>query len=455
MSDRRRTLIVGGGLSGLGAAHTLRKRGLDHIVLEADSYAGGRVLTEHVDGFRIDAGANVFLETYGAVQQVAEELGVIMKRTPVPINGGVYHNGKFHGFYGGDQWTNRLKTAKMFLSFRLLSPRGLWQSRKFVKALQARGSDLDLDDQSGMLDLDTDESTAEFFQSKIGTEFLERFFQPILASYTFGDSEEVGIAQAMAASWHFGLNGVAWPRMPARGPGEFAQALIEACGDSIKLSTPVQRIVIEDHVTRGVITENGEHIEADAVICATTSTTALKIAPDLPANISEALGRVRYSKCCRVVLGFDSNPFPRDWYALAFPKQSGALMSGMSNSAVLVPESVPEGKSCIDVFIAGKQAEELFELSDAEVEKLVIAEVRKFVPAMPERPLFTRVYRWPEAVCLLSGGMINSLSQLRRHDLSSVNGFFLAGEYLGIPSTNGALRSGIEAAEDCAEFFSA
>jgi hypothetical protein len=73
---------------------------------------------------------------------------------------------------------------------------------------------------------------------------------------------------------------------------------------------------------------------------------------------------------------------------------------------------------------------------------------------MMAEPLFTRVHRWDEAVCLAPGGMMTALHRMRRQDLADVRGLFLAGEYMGIPSTNGALRSGIDTADDCAAFLS-
>ena len=115
MSNDHKVLIVGGGLAGLGAAHALRKRGLNPTVLEASHRAGGRIMTEDVSGFRIDAGANIFLEAYGTVMEVADELGVSMVPTPAPIVGGTYFGGKLHGFYGQHSLKNRFKTAKTFL----------------------------------------------------------------------------------------------------------------------------------------------------------------------------------------------------------------------------------------------------------------------------------------------------------------------------------------------------
>lgn len=454
MSNNHKVLIVGGGLAGLGAAHALRKCVLNCTVLEASPRAGGRIMTEDVNGFRIDAGANIFLEAYGAVMEMAEELGVSVIPTPTPIVGGTYFGGKLHGFYGQHSLKSRFKTAKTLFSFQLLSPKGVWQALRFVRMLRARESHFSFDDHSPMLDIDTEESAAEFVESNLGTELLERFVQPVLSGYTLGYPEEVGAAHAMAAFWHFGLKGVVWPRMPERGVGALADALVQACHENTRLSTPVERIVIEGGFVRGAIISGGDFVEADAVICATTATTALRITPGLPHAMTEALDGVTYSKCCRVVFGLDSSPLPRGWYGVAFPRQLGGLVSGMSNSAALLPTSAPEGKALIHAFVIGEKAEALFALSDEEIADRVIAEAREYFPAIPSQPLFSRVYRWKEAVCLAPGGMMRAMSELRRQSLSSLRGLFFAGEYMGgVPSTNGALRSGIIAAEDCFEFL--
>lgn len=450
---RRKVVVVGAGIAGLGAAYRLGKLGFDVTAFEAGPRAGGRVAVDEIDGFQMDLGANMFVETYGTVRRIAEELDVPMKRTPVPINGGVYRGGGFHGFYGGDQLKNRLKTAGSFLTFQLLSPRGLSQFGKFREIMRSRADDLSFDDHTRMLDLDTDESIAEFVVKRVGgRQFLERFLEPALTGYTFGSPEDVGVPYALAAAWHFGLNGIAWPNMPPRGPGAFVNALARACRENIQVSTPVERIVVENGVARGIVTQAG-FVEADAVICATTATKALDITPGLPTPVTSALRGVTYSRCYRAFFGLDSNPFPTDWYAVSFPRSAGTVSVGMSNSAVLTPDCVPKGKALIDVLVAGRHADELSALSDDEGGRRAFAEVRKHFPATPEEPLFTRIQRWPEAVCLAPPGMMSALDRMRRNDLPGVKGLYLAGEYMGVPSTNGALRSGVCAADDCAAFF--
>ena len=309
MSRNPQVVVVGAGLAGLAAAYTLRKHGLDATVFEASPRPGGRVLGQEVGGFHIDVGANIFLDSFGTTRQLANELGVSLARTRVPVHGGVYRNGKFHGLYGGNRFASQCRTIATLLSFRLLSPGGVWKALGFVRMLQARGADLSLEDHSRILDLDTGESAAEFVDSKFGSELLEWLVGPSLTGYAFGHPERIGAAGAMALLWQFGLNGTAWPVLPRGGTGAFVDALACACEGSIRTSAPVRRIVIRDGVATGVVTASG-FVEADAVICATTATGALDIAPDLPSGIRSALRRVTYSRCCRVFFGVDSNPFP-------------------------------------------------------------------------------------------------------------------------------------------------
>ncbi len=56
--------IVGAGLAGLSCARLLHERGVPVRVLEAGDGPGGRVRTDHVDGFTLDRGFQVALTAY-------------------------------------------------------------------------------------------------------------------------------------------------------------------------------------------------------------------------------------------------------------------------------------------------------------------------------------------------------------------------------------------------------
>jgi protoporphyrinogen oxidase len=70
-------LILGSGPSGLGAAHTLKKDGINYLILEADLHPGGLGKTDVINGYSFDYAPH-FLHTQSkAFQAVVEETGVI------------------------------------------------------------------------------------------------------------------------------------------------------------------------------------------------------------------------------------------------------------------------------------------------------------------------------------------------------------------------------------------
>ncbi|MGA4842423.1 NAD(P)/FAD-dependent oxidoreductase [Streptomyces sp. G45] len=62
-------VIVGAGVSGLSAAHQLIRAGVRTVVLEAAPYAGGRMSTEKVDGFRLDRIGQLLTTSYPELRQ--------------------------------------------------------------------------------------------------------------------------------------------------------------------------------------------------------------------------------------------------------------------------------------------------------------------------------------------------------------------------------------------------
>jgi phytoene dehydrogenase-like protein len=61
--------IIGSGIGALASAIELRKLGLEVTVFEANAIIGGKIVEQHIEGFRFDMGPSVFTEP-----QLLEEL---------------------------------------------------------------------------------------------------------------------------------------------------------------------------------------------------------------------------------------------------------------------------------------------------------------------------------------------------------------------------------------------
>ena len=62
-------VIIGAGLAGLTCARHLQRNNLPVLVLEATDAVGGRVRSDHVDGFTLDRGFQVLFDAYPAVRR--------------------------------------------------------------------------------------------------------------------------------------------------------------------------------------------------------------------------------------------------------------------------------------------------------------------------------------------------------------------------------------------------
>jgi len=255
----------------------------------------------------------------------------------------------------------------------------------------------------------------------------------------------------MAILWNHALEPV-WPCLPEGGLGAFMRSLVQSCNQHLQTGTPVRKIILDDGLAKGILTDDGPMDDA-AVICATTADVVLELAPNLPDRIRESLGRVTYSKCCRIFFGLDASPLPRNWYAIGFPRTIGTFITGTSNAAVLVPETVPLGKALLDAIAIDHAAQELFPLSDEEIVRRTLSEYLKYFPGMGSATLFTRVIRWPRALGLPPGGAMTSLARLNEEEFKGSARLFFAGDFMGIPSANAALQSGLDAAGAVADLL--
>ena len=77
----KKTVIIGGGIAGLAAAHRLQEEidqgaVLECVVLEAHNQFGGKIATERFDGFVIERGPDSFISQKPAAIELCKKLGL-------------------------------------------------------------------------------------------------------------------------------------------------------------------------------------------------------------------------------------------------------------------------------------------------------------------------------------------------------------------------------------------
>lgn len=435
-----KTVVIGGGVSGLAAAYTLESAGADCLVLEKNNFSGGRVRGATRDGFILDLGAQFFFTRYHSTFDLMRKLGIaeelVWFKGPVSL----LRDGRLNTLYPGVR--HNLRHPLDNFRFRAVSIRSIPRVVKMVLSLVNLRNKLDFDDPLKAIELDNI-SFADYGRRNFGEELLEYCLQPIASTLTLGEPEDISAAYGLALAWYF-IPGLGTTR---RGMGLLAESLSESVS-GLRLDTEATRIVVEGKKVKGVEVRNGnkvEFIESDSVVCTTTASAASRLLRDLPDAMTDVLAGIRYSACAHVMLALPGK-LAGDIYAIAIPRKEGLCLSGVTDDSNKVPGYAPPGAGLVHAFTFGDFARRMLEQTDGEIQDRVTRDIQTFIPGFPDKPIFCEIFRWTEALCLKSPGQIASVERLKT-GLRAYDGLFLAGEYFGMPSVEAAIHSGVQAAE--------
>ena len=91
-------IVIGAGISGLGAAHFSARRGLSTLVLESSDRIGGCLNSQHFDalgGFWTEAGGHTCFNSYGNLLSILDDLGLTDRVQPkVKVGYALWKDGK-------------------------------------------------------------------------------------------------------------------------------------------------------------------------------------------------------------------------------------------------------------------------------------------------------------------------------------------------------------------------
>ena len=449
--NHKRVVVVGGGTSGLVAAYTLKKKGINAIVLEANERVGGRLGGDRVGDFHLDEAADWFTQSHDVALKVCEELGLPMMIATQTA--GWHRRGRFLVTHHADvKPLTVMRNMYAMAQLGLLSPRSLMALFKIGGRIASQRSHLSFASDACPEEIDTGELFVDYM-TRIGApedliSVIRRFMENAMGEFQkMSDVQVLAFLAQILAKGHQLC-------VPEKGIGSIVHALAASIGDGIRVSSPVKQIEINDGRVTKIIVE-GEAIEADAVICATTSTIASQIIPELPTPIRRAMGNISYSVGCRVVIGLNHRPLPPGWTAVLYPEDRTPLVLDRSH---YLKACVPPGTATLDLMVGPDRAGELLALDDDEIKHQLLADARRKAPPGSNLPaddegIFTRVYRWPEAMAITPPGAIKAMSEALRNHGGEIPNLFLAGEYTRMPSINGAMASGRDAANAVANYL--
>ncbi|KUJ71002.1 protoporphyrinogen oxidase [Streptomyces albus subsp. albus] len=458
--DRGHAVVIGGGISGLAAAHRLLAGGARVTVLEASQRLGGKLYAGEIAGVPVDLGAESMLARRPEAVDLARAAGLTDRlQPPATTSAGLWTRGGLRPMPKGHVM-GVPGDPEPLAATGVLSEEGL---ARIAREPELPG-----------LELGEDVSIGDFVASRFGREVVDRLVEPLLGGVYAGDAYQISMRAAVpqlfeAARTHGSLT-ESVRAMRRRGPvavhqqgeavfmgidggvGQLPPAVadaVRAAGGRIRTGAPVRElrpgarpdgswtVVLDDEV-----------LTADAVVLAVPAPAAARLlAGWLPAAAAE-LDTVDYASMALVTMAF------RRAEVAGLPEGSGFLVPSVDGRRIKaatfssrkwgwVRDADPE-LFVLRTSIGRFQDDADLKREDAELVEISLADLGAAV-GLAARPVATRVTRWADGLPQYPVGHLDRIARIRDR-VATVPGLTVCGaayDGVGIPA---CIASGRDAA---------
>ncbi len=453
----KKVCIIGSGISALACAVELKEAGIDFKIFEKDNEAGGKIKTDYIDNFVIEAGPDSYLpEKFWSVQLIKKVgLEEDMLCSNDEFKGTyIYSKGKLHP----------LPEGVMLMVPTMIMP--LLKSNLISWPGKIRmGLELFIPPKKD----DSDESLAQFVTRRLGRECLEKIAEPLVAGIHTSNPDNMSVKATfprfieMEKKYGSLIKGMValLKNKPTTSQttkkmtyfmslknGMFE--LVQACKNFIgedKIFLNKEVISIEKIDSRYKIKfKDGQDEISDYIVLATPSyITAEMIHFDN--ELQSLLRSIEWSSSATISLAYrkDDIKVPLKGFGFIVPRIENRRINASTWSSIKWSFRAPDNYILIRAFVGGGHHEELVEVNDNELEKIVKEELRDIV-GITANPLFTKVYRWFKGMPKYTVGHLERISRIDNILSKHIGTFLIGCSYKGI-GIGDCVKSGFDAAK--------
>ncbi len=473
-----RIAIIGGGISGLAAAFELEERrragaDVDYVLYESSARLGGVLRTEHVDGCIVEAGPDSFITEKPWATDLCRALGLgdqLIGSNDVDRKTYILTHGQLVEMPDGLMFMVPTKILPTGLSQLFSWKTKLRMARELFHPPRAVASN----------DSDHDESVAAFVERHYGAEMVDRLADPLLSGVYGGEAANLSVRAVLPRfaemeRTHGSLGrAMLAARRDARkkrsgGPGKPTPPLFTSLKDgmqhlaetvvsrlspaSLLINAPAQ--AIQREAESWVVSAGLQSDGFDAVIIALPAAAAAQVLRIVSPELAAELAAIQYSSSITVGLGYDRDvrqSLPPG-FGFLVPRSEGKRLLAATFVHNKFPHRAPEDRALLRCFFAGRNAEDVWALSDQQIVGIVRNELQQIlgpqIAGLRAEPLFARVYKWKSAMAQYGVGHLDRLDRIERLR-QRLPGLALAGNAyrgIGVPD---CVRSGRDAAKQLA-----
>ena len=407
-SESRQVVVIGGGITGLAAAHRLVELDseLRVVLLEANERLGGSLYTVSRDGFLIEYGADSFITNVPWAHDLCRRLGYedqLLETNPTHRGAYVVRSGRLERLPEGFQMMAPRRWWPI-VTTRVLSPRGklrlAWE--RFVPARHD----------------DCEESLAQFATRRLGREAFVRLVEPLVGGIYTGDADKLGaestLPQFVQMERQAGSLTKALSRQrgadttssgaryslfvaPRHGMRDLVQVISEKLPEgTIRLNSQVTNVRIrKDGRWDVTLAKSTTSLRCEGIIITTPAFQTSTILADSFPELHVELSKFEYASSVVVALGCkrDEITHPLDAFGMVIPKTENRHILAASFASVKFAHRAPKNHVLIRVFLGGALRPELANWDEKDLLQLAIDELRELI-GFHGQPVLCDVQRW-------------------------------------------------------------
>lgn len=460
----KRVIVIGGGITGLSAAHRLaelnRDRDLDLeiLLLERSDRVGGVISTVERDGFIIEEGPDSFITSKPWGLNLSSRLGLQCelietsrdkRRTFVLLHGKLVPLPE--GFI-------MLAPARImpFLRTPLFSWHG--KMRMLMDLVIPKNPRID-------------ESLASFVRRRLGREALERAAQPMISGVYTADPEKLSLRATMPQfiemEERYGsvIKGMYQGYRKRRkgdmsdtgaryslflsfnkGMKTLVEALVKAIPEgSIKTGVAVEGI--QEAYDGWEVTTGGGVLSAAGVIVTTPAHVAAGLLESAAGGCAALLRKIEYASSAVLISAYRSEDIETelDGFGFVVPATEKSSIIACSFSSEKFTGRAPMGRTVLRAFVGGALNPDICRMEDSRIIETVRKELGRIL-GIRSSPVFTIIKRYPGAMPQYHVGHGELVDGIQR-EIRKLKGVEIAGNAYGGVGIPDCINSGERAAE--------
>ena len=431
MSENKssRIAVVGAGITGLTAAYLLSRQGYEVVIYESGE-VGGLVQSPSIDGFTLEAGANVF-NLKPAIEQLLTELGMRQDVVFPVIE-------RYRQYVWSDSEAAAVpQSLGGFLRSDLFTPREKFR----IVTRVFRRNQLFTDRE--------DLSVADFFNPLLGERLVGTLIDPVLKGIFGGDVRSLSARTLFSGLWESAAEGLSVVQHMKRrrkqghkkppifvlrgGNKRLADRLLECSRDNgaLLVNDSVESLRVDDGKWE-LSCSGGQITSFDATFLSTAGPQTGEILKEFcPSETIEKFRTLSAAPLAVVHLKLeDLGELPKDGFGVLFPSSAKAKVLGVMTNSVLFPHVAPSGSNLVTVCLGGVGDRDAVTLSDEELRDRVFQELSERFKVPPGEVI--NIKRWRAAIPQLEVGHQRYVDSLKALEQKYAGLHFLGTDFGGV-----------------------